>query len=100
MWAVTGTELLSVAALNMSQSARPMGRYSFSTPFPASLNRDLRSTGEFVLYIIIIVINFTFFYFSLYSSAVIAVAWHPSDYALASCDKTKRVVIWTDGGYN
>ncbi|XP_032795920.2 autophagy-related protein 16-1 [Daphnia magna] len=35
-----------------------------------------------------------------HSSAVIAVAWHPSDFALASCDKTKRVVIWTDGGYN
>jgi hypothetical protein len=42
-------------------------------------------------------ISYIHFFFS---SAVIAVAWHPSDYALASCDKTKRVVIWTDGGYN
>jgi len=34
------------------------------------------------------------------SSAVIAVAWHPCDFALVSCDKTKKVVIWSDGcGY-
>lgn len=33
------------------------------------------------------------------SSAVIAVTWHPCDYALVSCDKSKRVVVWTDGGF-
>lgn len=34
-----------------------------------------------------------------HSSAVIAVTWHPCDYALVSCDKSKRVIIWTDGGF-
>jgi len=33
-----------------------------------------------------------------HNSAVIAVKWHPCDYALVSCDKTKRVIIWTDEG--
>lgn len=33
-----------------------------------------------------------------HSSAVIAVAWHRCDGILASCDKAKKVVIWSDNG--
>ena len=113
-----------VAVVNTQLWAPPMAPFSFSMLQRLKWREDSKNTSKFTyldfglrhsildlllrflfMTVVLCFENFLtkqlrFFPLSFYvfSSAVIAVMWHPCDYALVSCDKTKRVIIWTDDG--